>query len=163
MRDYYRVTAYPTEKPDLIITADVDTKSDEASSDYIARLFTARISDQIRWLAGGNVYVESGLLSDLHSITDPNITPKELAALLPEEELSVNIYGSFANAEDAKRLAEDILPKIAELVSPMKGLLRVYQVDDSHLDELSLFFETHDPFYERPETIRLSDALEYRF
>ena len=163
MRDYYRVTAYPTENPDLVITADIDTKRDEVSSDYIARLFTARISDQILWLAGGNVYVESGLLSDLHSITNPNITPKELVALLPEEELSVNIYGSFANAEDGQRLAEDILPRIAELVSPMKGLLRVYQVDGNHLEELSLFFETHDPFYERPETIRLSDALEYRF
>lgn len=166
MRDYYRVTAFPTENPDLIITAEVDTKSDEASSDYIARLFTARISDQILRLAGGNgayIYVESGLLSDLHSITDPDITPKELATLLPEEELSVNIYGSFENAEACQRLAEDILPKIAELVSPMKGLLRVYQVDDSHLEELVLFFETHDPFYERPETIRLSEALEYRF
>lgn len=165
MKDYYRVTAYPTENPDLIITADVDTKSDEASSDYMARLFTTRISDQIYQLADGtgtDIYVEIGILSDLHSIRDPDITPEELITLLPEERISVNIYGSFKNDEERERLAEEILPKIAEIVSPMNGFLRVYQANVNQMEELTRFFRTHDPFYERPETILLSGALEYR-
>lgn len=146
--DYYSVRAYAVEYPELVIKADVDTKTGGMSDTYVVRRLCERISSKIsenlRELSC-NYYVFTEEILGYSMSTDPNISLENFMKENYGSEFVISLCLDKKDADIANIVSASV--NMLNGISGMKGTVCIYLTETDVLTEIQEYVTTHDKVY----------------
>lgn len=146
--DYYSVTAYAEEYPDLVFRASVDRESGTVSDTYVTKRVCGRISDKIseniaELSAEYFVFTEAMLGGS--ALDNPNVTLEEYMQDSPGNQFTVHLC---IEREDAR--AQNIVSALSNMmkdIPDVSGMICIYLADESMLSDIREYVWAHDATY----------------
>jgi len=142
LNDYYSVTAYCNDNPDIVFEAKVNNDAKAVSDNYWAKHLCAGISETIyRNLdAGAHYYVQSTLMIDDIYQTDLNMTLEECAEKKILSGLTVYIFTN--ETDDLAGFYNSINRGLGQMPE-LYGSVRVYYTTDDQLKSIQQYLTSN--------------------
>ena len=151
-RGYYTAIAYPADDPELLFTVQTDYSGESESDEYVSKLISAQIADKIAHnldALPGFYYIHAAQFVSDTSLDDPDITAE--AYLASAEEPDFNVYLCYCpDTEDLKVDANVFYDAVSHMyagLEQMNGMIYLYVCDEKTLQNMQIYFETHDKLY----------------
>ena len=148
LEDYYTVTAYSLEYPDLLFKATLDENNDSVMDSYVTKRLCNRMSEIISKNLGTlemDYYVFTDALLEDTVLTDPEISVSEYMEENPGNKFMVYLF-----IEPQKGSVSNIMESLLHMmdgITTVSGTVFFYLADANLLEDIQEYVSSQDDLY----------------